>query len=121
MSPGFVKPINDWIAISFGLDAMHYARYTGYGYYRYCNGNPKNCPGYFNGYYYDTSFWAVHLPVVLQWNFWLTEKWSVFGEPGLTITHAFFSAALCRPTHDPPFGPCYPNATQPLFPVFAGA
>jgi hypothetical protein len=22
------------------------------------------------------------LPVVMQWNFWLTRKWSVFGEPG---------------------------------------
>ena len=45
MSPGFVRTINDSIAISFGLDAMHYAGYTNYGYYAYCAGNPKNCPG----------------------------------------------------------------------------
>ncbi len=24
-------------------------------------------------------------PVVLQWNFWLTQHWSVFGEPGVAI------------------------------------
>jgi hypothetical protein len=22
------------------------------------------------------------VPIVMQWNFWLTRKWSVFGEPG---------------------------------------
>lgn len=25
------------------------------------------------------------LPVVMQWNFWLTPHWSVFGEPGIGI------------------------------------
>jgi hypothetical protein len=32
--------------------------------------------------------WTRHnlwLPVVMQWNFWLTENWSVFGEPGLVL------------------------------------
>ena len=24
-------------------------------------------------------------PVVMQWNFWLTQHWSVFGEPGVAI------------------------------------
>jgi hypothetical protein len=24
----------------------------------------------------------VWIPVVMQWNFWLSENWSVFGEPG---------------------------------------
>jgi hypothetical protein len=24
-------------------------------------------------------------PIVLQWNFWLTQHWSVFGEPGVAI------------------------------------
>jgi hypothetical protein len=27
--------------------------------------------------------------VVLQWNFFLTEKWSVFGERGLALRHTF--------------------------------
>jgi hypothetical protein len=29
--------------------------------------------------------WTEHhfrFPVVMQWNFWLSENWSVFGEPG---------------------------------------
>ncbi|HWA75903.1 MAG TPA: hypothetical protein VG937_26380 [Polyangiaceae bacterium] len=25
------------------------------------------------------------VPVVLQWNFWLSEHWSVFGEPGVAL------------------------------------
>ncbi|HLK35661.1 MAG TPA: hypothetical protein VKU41_02840 [Polyangiaceae bacterium] len=32
------------------------------------------------------------LPVVMQWNFWLSTHWSVFGEPGLAIQTA--------PAHD---------------------
>ncbi|MBN2573965.1 MAG: hypothetical protein JXP73_05310 [Deltaproteobacteria bacterium] len=26
---------------------------------------------------------AVFVPVVMQWNFWLTRRFSAFGEPGL--------------------------------------
>lgn len=26
---------------------------------------------------------TVFIPVVMQWNFWLTTHWSVFGEPGI--------------------------------------
>ena len=25
------------------------------------------------------------LPLVMQWNFWLSEHWSVFGEPGYRV------------------------------------
>jgi len=28
---------------------------------------------------------TVFLPVVMQWNFWLTTHWSVFAEPGLGV------------------------------------
>ncbi len=28
---------------------------------------------------------GVWLPVVMQWNFWLSRNWSVFGEPGLAF------------------------------------
>jgi hypothetical protein len=27
----------------------------------------------------------VLVPIVLQWNFWLTQRWSVFGEPGFAV------------------------------------
>src|SRR6185295_980958 len=66
MSPGFVKTINDSIAISFGADLLHY---NGRAYY--CNG--RGCPAT----YYSDSFWALYVPVTMQWNFWLTDKWSV--------------------------------------------
>lgn len=32
-----------------------------------------------------TTSGRVVVPVVLQWNFWLSTHWSVFGEPGLAI------------------------------------
>jgi len=28
---------------------------------------------------------AVAVPVVLQWNFWLSTHWAVFGEPGIVL------------------------------------
>lgn len=31
------------------------------------------------------SHGTVVLPVAMQWNFWLTTHWSVFGEPGLLL------------------------------------
>jgi len=27
----------------------------------------------------------IWIPIVMQWNFWLSEHWSVFGEPGVAI------------------------------------
>ncbi|HEX2736205.1 MAG TPA: hypothetical protein VHM70_31605 [Polyangiaceae bacterium] len=27
----------------------------------------------------------VHFPVAMQWNFWLSQRWSVFGEPGVVL------------------------------------
>ncbi len=118
MSPGFVKTINDSVGIGFGLDLMHYDGYNGYyGWYGYCRGNPGRCPGYYVGY--DTSFWAVQLPVVMQWNFWLTEKWSVFAEPGLTIRHAFYDDyAWCNPAYYG--GACSPDRTNLYFTFYAG-
>jgi len=29
---------------------------------------------------------TLFIPVVMQWNFWLSTHWSVFGEPGLGIS-----------------------------------
>ena len=50
---GFVSSINNTVGIGFGLDWLS--------------------PGDRN------VFWV---PVVMQWNFWLSDEWSVFGEPG---------------------------------------
>jgi len=83
MSPGFIKTINNSVAISFGAD---FVNHSGYRYYRGC-GNNRACYDYYDR---NSSFWALHLPVTLQWNFFLTDKWSVFGEAGLTVRHAFY-------------------------------
>ena len=83
--PGFIPTINNSVAISFGLDLM---RYSGYSYYGRCDA--VRCYGYDPG-----SFWSLDFPVAMQWNFWLTDRWSVFGEPGLAFRHAFYSDAYC--------------------------
>jgi hypothetical protein len=86
MSPGFVKTINDSIAISFGLDLIHY---DGWNSYYYCNRGA--C---YNGYS-GPDLWGMVLPVAMQWNFWFNEHWSAFGEPGLAIRHGFWSDNYC--------------------------
>lgn len=111
MSPGFIKKINDSVAITFGADFLHYEGYR----YAWCSA--RNC--YAN---YDPSFWALHLPVALQWNFFLTEKWSVFAEPGLTIRHAWYKDNPYYGTYcDPRFYDCRNrDATDVYFTFFAG-
>jgi hypothetical protein len=89
MSPGFIPSINDSVAVTFGLDLMSY---SGYYYYGPCD--RFGCP------YYDAGhFWALYFPLAAQWNFWLTDKWSVFGELGLAFRHAFWSDAYCDPRY----------------------
>lgn len=50
-------------------------------------------------------------PVLLQWNFWLTKHWSVFGEPGVAIEF---------PLSTPGVGVAYASA-EPIYlsPYFA--
>jgi len=37
------------------------------------------------GFGADFAYKGVWIPIVMQWNFWLTRNWSVFGEPGVAI------------------------------------
>ncbi len=82
---GFVPTINNSIAVSFGLDWVHYEScfYAG------------NCSAdYFN------------VPVAMQWNFYVAQRWSVFGEPGAVLYFGSYpdcplQASLC-PTARPP-------------------
>jgi hypothetical protein len=88
---GFIRGVNDSVALGFGLDFGHYA-----GAYAF-NGVRDQClhfePGpagtsvctdvTSNGGSYNYVF----VPVVMQWNFWLTERFSAFGEPGLALYH----------------------------------
>lgn len=75
---GFVKSINNSVGLSSGVDWLHYikgdnscARATNPG------GNCDLADDQDEGVPFLT------IPVVLQWNFWLTRDWSVFGEPGI--------------------------------------
>jgi hypothetical protein len=57
ITDGFVKSINDSIGVGVGIDVA---------------------PG--NGGYFI-------IPIVMQWNFWISTHWSVFGEPGIALTN----------------------------------
>jgi hypothetical protein len=85
---GFVSSINDEVAVGVGVDAVHYfgsgpigggtcARFaTGAGGTRVCT----EVTGVRGG---ASSY--LFFPVVLQWSFFLTRRWSVFGEPGISL------------------------------------
>jgi hypothetical protein len=103
---GFVSTINNNVAITFGLDWLRYSDC----YYNYYNGN--------RFYSYGCGASYLQFPVAMQWNFWLTEKWSVFGEPGLYIWHGFYDTTYAC---DPRFNGCYPgSATGVDFAFWAG-
>lgn len=78
---GPIKSINNSMAIGFGVDWAHFDDAC-WDWYYHDNRDRR-------GYYYDDHCKANSLwfPVVLQWNFWLTDVISVFGEPGLAISH----------------------------------
>jgi hypothetical protein len=120
MSPGFVNTINDSVAISFGLDLVRYSG-VGYGNWWYwCNREPRDCPGWYYGY--DAAFWTVQIPVTMQWNFWFTEQWSAFWEPGFTFRQAFYpDYPWCQPPNwDPRFGTCYADRSRLFFTFYIG-
>lgn len=82
---GPIKKINNSMAISFGIDWTHFDDPCGSYWWR---GRPPD-PDDRDYYYWNEDCNATQLwfPVVLQWNFWLTETISVFGEPGLAFQH----------------------------------
>lgn len=76
---GFISSINNSVGIGFGIDWINYN-----GCYRGRWANP----------YYCNNFQAFYIPIVMQWNFFLSTHWSVFGEPGLAITHNSYGECL---------------------------
>lgn len=67
VDPGFVKTINNTVGIGFGADFLF--------------GKDDDCSD--GKCKWRTRGWV---PVVMQWNFFLHEQWSVFGEPGFGIS-----------------------------------
>jgi len=82
---GFISKINNSIGIGFGIDYLRYDGWQGpRGACREFAPGPAGVPicvraGSINHVNY------LYLPVVMQWNFWLHRKWSVFGEPGVAL------------------------------------
>ncbi len=72
---GFIGSINNSVGIGFGLDWAHWGGC--YYYYYYDPRFGYDCP----------SFNTFVFPVVMQWNFFLSKHWSVFGEPGLALEY----------------------------------
>jgi hypothetical protein len=86
---GFIRGVNDSLALGVGLDFSHYNGALAFGDSRdqclrfepgpagtsVCTDVTSNAG----------SFNYLFVPVVLQWNFWLTERFSAFGEPGLDL------------------------------------
>ncbi|MDP9152468.1 MAG: hypothetical protein M3O36_21285 [Myxococcota bacterium] len=86
VSNGFVSTINDSIAVGLGADFIHY---QGVGVRpgictRFVQG-PANTNVCVEVSRTGGSSSYLFLPAVMQWNFWLARRWSVFGEPGLTV------------------------------------
>ena len=99
---GFVKSINNSVAIGLGLDWLRY------GDCYYYDRRGRNV-----AYGCGASYFV--LPVVMQWNFWLSPKWSVFGEPGLYVYHGVYD------NYCGAFADCsYPTRTSVDFAFYAG-
>lgn len=84
---GPIDSINNSMAISFGVDWAHFG--------------DEHCADYY--FRVDPRLrepWWDHrcrgddlvFPVALQWNFWLTDVVSVFGEPGLAVAYERWEA-----------------------------
>jgi hypothetical protein len=73
---GFIPSINNTVGIGFGGDILFFG----------CGA--AGCPG----------VWTLYFPVVLQWNFYVAQRFSVFGEPGFSLDYAFYdnNAAVCQ-------------------------
>jgi hypothetical protein len=69
---GFIPTINNTWGIGFGGDIIYFG----------CGAD--GCPG----------FWTLYFPVVLQWNFYVAPRFSVFGEPGFSIDYAFYGDCM---------------------------
>ncbi|HEX3777243.1 MAG TPA: hypothetical protein VHV51_22375 [Polyangiaceae bacterium] len=103
---GPIPRINNNMGISFGLDWAH-------------AGINDGCAAYFrNGVFVGNDFtadiWTI--PVVVQWNFFLLPKISVFGEAGLVIEHRRYDLIVggnCGPN-----GFCEGSSTD-TYPDFA--
>jgi len=74
LKDGFIPKLNDSVAIGVGADLV---------------------------FGIDNTVRFV-VPVVLQWNFWLTQHWSVFGEPGVALEFPMSTPGGAEPIYVAP-------------------
>ncbi len=83
---GFIKKLNNSVALGFGVDYLHYPASNRIG---PCTRWVTNAAG--GNVCVET--WGnraanvFYIPVVMQWNFWFTKQLSAFGEPGLAVNY----------------------------------
>ncbi|MFO7180022.1 MAG: hypothetical protein DIU78_015095 [Pseudomonadota bacterium] len=96
MHNGPIPQINNNMGIGFGIDWAHHSDCS----YRFPDGE---C---------DVNF--IWIPVVVQWNFYLTPVISVFGEPGVALMYRTwdFDVGPC------PINDCDRSDLDPFEPVF---
>ncbi len=78
---GFLPKLNDSVGLGLGLDWVRYDSNRRGDCTRFEDGpnDTRICTEVDGGG--DADY--LILPVVMQWNFWLSRSWSAFGEPGM--------------------------------------
>lgn len=82
---GFIRPVNDSVGVGFGGELMRYDRKDARGTCDHFESGPNGTRVCTEVSGSGTSANYFIFPLVMQWNFWLTRTWSVFGEPGLAL------------------------------------
>ncbi len=83
---GFIPKLNDSVGIGFGIDYLRYDGWQGpRGRCEQSVPGPSGIPICVRASSSIDHVNYFYVPVVMQWNFWLHRKWSVFGEPGLAL------------------------------------
>jgi hypothetical protein len=82
---GFIPNLNDSVGVGFGLDWVHYDYPQNRALCRRFEPTAQGVPVCVETSAHGSSY--LFVPVVMQWNFWLHPRWSVFGEPGLAVSH----------------------------------
>ena len=85
---GFLSKVNDSVAVSFGADWVRYADGGPRGRCTDTVSGPNGVPICVEIEGGAGEWDYVYLPATMQWNFWLTEQFSVFGEPGFSLYFA---------------------------------
>lgn len=86
VSEGFIPKLNDSIGLGVGIDYLHYDGWQGArGRCESFATAPSGVPVCVETSGGGGNVDYFYIPAVMQWNFWLHRRWSVFGEPGVAM------------------------------------